>query len=51
MTECVDTLLMFSMHALSVVDCGFETQSSQIKQYKTGICCFSTKHTSFLKWH
>jgi hypothetical protein len=32
---------------LSVVDCGFDTQSSQTKDYKTGICCFfplSTQH-------
>ena len=25
---------------LSVVDCGFDTQSSRTKDYKTGICSF-----------
>jgi hypothetical protein len=30
-----------------VVDHGFETRSSQIKDYKIGICCFYVKHTSF----
>jgi hypothetical protein len=32
---------------MSVVDCGFEPQSRQTKDYKNGICCFSTKHTAF----
>ena len=27
----------------SVLDCGFEPCSGQIKEYKIGICCFSTK--------
>ena len=35
-----------SMLALSAVDCGFELQSVQIKDYKIGICCFSAKHAA-----
>ena len=27
----------------SALDCGFEPCSGQIKEYKIGICCFSTK--------
>jgi hypothetical protein len=27
-----------------VVDCGFEPRSSQTKDCKIGICCFSAKH-------
>jgi len=27
------------------VDRGFEPLSGQTKDYKTGFCCFSTKHT------
>ena len=39
---------MVSMLTLSVVDRGFEPRSSQtkVKDYKIGICCFSTKHTA-----
>jgi len=37
---------MVSMPALSAVDCGFEPQSGQTKDYKIGICCFSAKHTA-----
>jgi len=33
------------MPALSVVAHGFEPRLGQIKDYKTGICSFSTKHT------
>ena len=32
---------MVSMLASSVVDCGFELQSGQTKDYKIGMCCFS----------
>ena len=32
--------------ASSVVDHGFEPRSGQTKDYKIGICCFSTKHTA-----
>jgi hypothetical protein len=37
---------MISVLASSVVDRGFEGQT---KDYKSGICCFSAKHT-VLKW-
>jgi hypothetical protein len=37
---------MVSMLASSVVDCGFDPQSSQTKDYKTDICYFSTKHAA-----
>ena len=36
--------VMVSMLALSAVDCGFQAQSGKTKEYKIGICCFSTKH-------
>jgi hypothetical protein len=38
--------VMISVLASSVVDRGFEGQT---KDYKSGICCFSAKHT-VLKW-
>jgi hypothetical protein len=38
--------LMVSVLASSVVDRGFELQSGQTKDYKIGICCFSSKHTA-----
>ena len=34
---------------LSAVDRGFEPRSSRTKDYKIGICCFSTKHTALEK--
>jgi hypothetical protein len=34
---------MVSVLAASVVDCGFEPQSGQTKDYNIGICCISTK--------
>jgi hypothetical protein len=37
---------MVSTLALNVVDCGFETQLGQTKDYKIGICWFSAKHTA-----
>ena len=37
---------MVSVLALSAVDCGFEPRSGQTKDYKIGICCFSTKHAA-----
>ena len=36
---------MVSMLASSAVDCGFEPWSGQTNNYKTGISCFSNKHT------
>jgi hypothetical protein len=35
--------VMVSIFALSVIDCEIELQSYQIKDFKIGICCFSTK--------
>jgi hypothetical protein len=32
--------------ASSAVDRGFEPRSGQTKDYKIGICCFSTKHAA-----
>ena len=37
---------MVSVLASSAVDDGFEPRSGQTKDYKIGICCFSTKHTA-----
>ena len=37
--------IIVSMLASSVVDRGFESRRGQTKDYKIGICCFSTKHT------
>ena len=36
--------VMVSVLASSAVDCGIKTRSSQIKDYKIGICCFSVKN-------
>jgi hypothetical protein len=36
--------LMAIVLALSAVDRGFEPSSDQAKDFKIGICCFSTKH-------
>ena len=35
--------VIVSVLASSAVDRGFESRSGQIKDYKIGICCFSTK--------
>ena len=37
---------MVSMLASSVVDHGFEPRSGHTKDYKIGICCFSTNHAA-----
>ena len=37
---------MVSVLASSGVNCGFEPQSGQTKDYKIGICCFFTKLTA-----
>ena len=37
---------MVSVLASSAVDRGFEPQSRETKDYKIGICCFSTKHAA-----
>ena len=41
--------VMVSVLASSVVDRGFEKRSGQTKDYKIGICCFSSKHASLRK--
>ena len=38
--------LIISVLASSAVDRGFEPRSGQTKDYKIGICCFSTKHAA-----
>ena len=38
--------IMVSVLVLGAVDSGFEPRSGQTKDYKIGICCFSTKHTA-----
>jgi hypothetical protein len=43
--NCIDGL-MVSMLVLSAVDRGFEPRSSQTKDYKFGICCFSANHAA-----
>ena len=37
---------MVSVVALSVVDSGFKSRLGQTKDYKIGICSFSTKHAA-----
>ena len=37
---------MVSVLASRVVDRGLELRSGQTKDYKIGICCFSTKHAA-----
>ena len=37
-----------SMVASSAVDRGFESQLDQTKDYKIGICCFSTKYAALM---
>jgi hypothetical protein len=37
---------MISVLALSSVDHGFEPRSGQTKDFRIGICCFSTKHAA-----
>ena len=37
---------MVNVVASSAVDRGFEPRFGQTKDYKIGICCFSTKHAA-----
>jgi len=37
---------MIRVFASSAVDRGFDLKLGQIKDYRIGICCFSTKHTA-----
>ena len=43
--NCV-CVVMANVLASSVIDCGFEPWLGQTKNYKIGICCFSTEHTA-----
>ena len=38
--------VMVSMLASGAVDFGFEPRSGPTKDYKIGICCFSSKHAA-----
>jgi hypothetical protein len=38
--------VMVSVIASSAVDRGLESRSGKTKDYKSGICCFSAKHTA-----
>jgi hypothetical protein len=38
--------VMVSVLTSSAVDRGFEPRSGQTKDYKIGICCFSTKYAA-----
>jgi hypothetical protein len=38
--------VIISVLTSSAVDRGFEPRSGQTKDYKIGICCFSTKHAA-----
>jgi hypothetical protein len=38
--------VVFSVLSSSAVDRGIEPWSGQTKDYKIGICCFSTKHVA-----
>ena len=40
---------MVSVLASSLVDRGFEPRSGETKDYKIGICCFSTKYTALTR--
>ena len=42
--------VMVSILALSVIYRGFEFGSGQTKDYKIGICCFSSKHAKSKDW-
>ena len=41
--------VMVSVLALSAVNCGFELQTGQTKDYKIGIWCFSAKHAALMR--
>jgi hypothetical protein len=43
--NCVSGVIAI-MVTLSVVDCGFDPQSGQNKDYKIGNCCLSAEHTA-----
>ena len=41
--------VMASVLASSAVDRGFEHRSVQTRDYRNGICCFSTRHTALMR--
>ena len=41
--------VMGSVLASSAVDCVFQPQSGQAKDYKIGICCFFAEHASLMR--
>ena len=43
--NCISGVIAI-MVTLSVVDCGFDPQSGQTKDYKIGNCCLSAEHTA-----
>ena len=47
-TNLIDGVLA-SVFASSVVDRGLQSRSSQAKDFKVGICCFSAKHIEHTK--
>ena len=42
-------VMVSSVLASSAVDHGFDPRSGQIKDYKIGMLCFSTKHTTLTR--
>jgi hypothetical protein len=41
--------VMVSVLPSGAIDRGFDPRSAQTKDYKIGICCFSTKHAALIK--
>jgi hypothetical protein len=41
--------VMVSVLASSAVDRGFEHRSVQTRDYRIGMCCFSTRHTALMR--
>ena len=40
---------MVNVLALSLIDLGYEPRLGQSKDYKIGICCFSTEHATLIR--
>jgi hypothetical protein len=40
---------MVDVLALSLIDLGYEPRLGQSKDYKIGICCFSTEHATLMR--
>ena len=47
-THCIGGAMVCVLTS-SAVDCGFEPQLGQTKDYKIDICCFSAKHAALRK--